>query len=117
MTGFKAQCTTTVLEALEENHILVALVPANCTDRLQPLDVSVNKSVKKFLRDQFHNWYASEVSKQLQRKENVKLVDFSLVRVKPLAATWLIKLMDYLKQHPEMQRMDFVKLGCYKVRI
>ena len=57
---FKAQCTTTVLEALEENHILVALVPANCTDRLQPLDVSVNKSVEEFLRDQFHHWYASE---------------------------------------------------------
>ena len=39
---FKAQCTANVLEALEENHILVVLVPANCTDRLQPLDVSVN---------------------------------------------------------------------------
>ena len=38
---FKAQCTANVLEALKENHILVVLVPANCTDRLQPLDVSV----------------------------------------------------------------------------
>ena len=87
----KAQFTATVFEVLEENHILVALVPANCTDKLQPLDVSINKSVKEFLRDQFHLWYASEVSKQLQRNKDVKLVDLSLVHVKPLAATWLIK--------------------------
>ena len=45
---------TCLLEALEENHIFVALVPANSTDKLQPLDVSVNKSIKEFLRDQFH---------------------------------------------------------------
>ena len=99
---FKAQCTATVLGVLEENNILVSLVPANCTDRLQPLDVSVNKSVKEFLRGQFHEWYAGEVSEQLRSGKEVKLVDFHLTRVKPLAATWLIRLMDYLKMHPEI---------------
>ena len=52
---FKAQCTATVLEVLAENHVLVALVPENCTDRLQPLDISINKPVKEFLRKQFHD--------------------------------------------------------------
>ena len=32
---FKAQCTNTVLQIFEENHISVVLVPANCTDRLR----------------------------------------------------------------------------------
>ena len=97
---FKAQCTATALGVLEENDILVALVPTNCTDGLQPLDVSVNKSVKEFLCGRFHEWYASEVSKQLQqRSEEVKLVNLHLSRVKPLAATWIIQLMDYLKMH------------------
>ena len=50
---FKAQCTNTVLQILEENHIFVVLVPANCIDRLKPLDVSINKLVKKFLRAHF----------------------------------------------------------------
>jgi len=75
---------------------MISLIPANCTDKFQPLDVSINK---EFLHGWFHEWYASEVSKQLlQSSEEVKLVD---LRDKPLAATWIIQLMDYLKIHPE----------------
>jgi len=51
---FKAQCIATVLDILEENNILVGLVPVNRTDKLQPLDVNVHKSVKEFLLGQFH---------------------------------------------------------------
>ena len=38
-------------------------VPANCTGELQPMDLSVNKSVKDFLKVQFQEWYAAEVLK------------------------------------------------------
>ena len=34
----------------EANSIIVVKVPANCTDRLQPMNLSVNKAVKAFLR-------------------------------------------------------------------
>jgi len=47
----------------------VILIPANCTDRLQPLDISVNKAAKEFLRKQFHQWYAKQVCAQLEQKE------------------------------------------------
>ena len=72
-----------------------------------------NKSVEEFLRGQFHHWYTSEVSKQLQNKDgtDVELVDLSLVCVEPLAAMWLIKLMDYLKQNPEIAKNGFRKSG------
>ena len=40
---FKGQCTSKVLKKLEDNNILYVTVPNNCTDRLQPLDLSVNK--------------------------------------------------------------------------
>ena len=50
---FKGQCTTNILSLLESNHIRLVVVPSNCTDRLQPLDVSVNKAVKEHLRKQF----------------------------------------------------------------
>ena len=54
---FKGQQTEGVLKILEENNILVVSVPANCTDRLQPMDLSVNKSVKEFMRSKFRDWY------------------------------------------------------------
>ena len=52
---FKGQVTEKMFELLEENHVNIVLVPANCTDHLQPLDISVNKPVKSFLCKQFQN--------------------------------------------------------------
>ena len=34
------------------NNILIVRVPPNCTDRLQPLDISVNKAAKDFSKAQ-----------------------------------------------------------------
>ena len=50
---FRGQCTDKFLSLLKDNGIYILIVPANCTDRLQPLDVSVNKTAKEFLRRQF----------------------------------------------------------------
>ena len=44
---FKGQVTQACYEML---WILFIRVPANCTDRLQSLDVSLNKAAKDFLR-------------------------------------------------------------------
>ena len=43
---FKAQTTEGFLAALESYNISFVKVPAHCTDRLQPLDLSINKPVK-----------------------------------------------------------------------
>lgn len=64
---FKGQCTSKVLKMLEENNILYVTVPNNCTDRLQPLDLSVNKPAKDFLRARFQEWYGGEICQQLDR--------------------------------------------------
>ena len=59
--NFKAQCTPDFLSSLIQNNINVALIPPNCTDCMQPLDVSVNKAVKNQLRSQFQSCYAQQV--------------------------------------------------------
>ena len=46
---FKGQCAEEVFKLLEDNNIECILVPVNCTDCLQPLDLSVNKPAKDFL--------------------------------------------------------------------
>ena len=62
---FKGQQMESVLKLLEENNILVVSVPANCTDRLQPMDLSVNRLVKEFMRGKFRDWYSEQVQQQL----------------------------------------------------
>ena len=40
---------------------IYVMVPPNCTDQLQPLDVSVNKPAKDFLWTKFRDWYAKKI--------------------------------------------------------
>lgn len=55
--AFRGQCINEVLQLLEANNILYVMIPPNCTDRIQPLDLSVNKPVKDFLKAKFQQWY------------------------------------------------------------
>ncbi len=48
---FKGQCTDSILKLLNESNDPLVIVPANCTDRHQPLDISVNKSAKEYLNE------------------------------------------------------------------
>lgn len=59
---FHGQTIDEVHELLEENHISVVLVPSNCTDKLQPLDLLMNKPAKGHLKQKFHKWYDEKVT-------------------------------------------------------
>ena len=95
---------------LEAHHILVVTVPANCTDRLQPFDVSVNKAAKEFLRSQFQEW---QICQQLQTGTSsaVQPVDLRMSVVKPLGAGWMIGLYDHMKSKPEIIKNGFRHAG------
>ena len=108
---FTGQGTENLLNILEDNNIYFVMVPANCTDRLQPMDVSVNKPAKNFLRQQFQEWYAEKVCKQLDQQEEMSPVDLRLSIVKPLGAQWMIKLYDYLKSKPDIIKNGFRGAG------
>lgn len=68
--NFRGQLTENIVKELEDNNIQSVLVPANCTDRLQPMDLSVNKSAKAFMRSQFTMWYAEEMLLLHQRAKH-----------------------------------------------
>ena len=48
--NFKEQVTEKVSNLMEKFHLHVCLLPANTIDLLQPMDFSVNKPVKNFLK-------------------------------------------------------------------
>ena len=51
--NFKAQLTAGVIGLLKSNKVETLFVPPNTTDQLQPLDLSVNKLAKDFLRKKY----------------------------------------------------------------
>ena len=44
--AFNGQWTQEMFQLLQETNIMYVLVPSNCTDKCQPLDLSVNKTFK-----------------------------------------------------------------------
>ena len=93
MDNFKGQITSPISELLEVNNILL---PPNTTDSLQPMDLSVNKPAKDFLKRRFEDWYSGEVMKQLNRKEDeateVQPINLGLPMLKELGAKWLVQM-------------------------
>ncbi len=118
MDNFKGQITASVTSLLEENNILVALLPPNTTDLLQPMDISVNKPAKEYLRRQFEAWYSEEVMKQLEGKDLQDLGDAELQPInmgmpimKEIGAKWLVGMAEYLSNNPQFIVNGFLHSG------
>ena len=109
---FRGQTTPEFLSLLKKHNIVSVQVPANCTDRLQPLDVSVNKPIKDNLKKSFHSWYANEVQKQLKSVpvREVK-VDVSAAIIKMKSVSWFISAWESLQARPEIVINGFKKTG------
>lgn len=69
--AFRGHFSEEVTQLLTGNNIFGVRLPSNCTDQLQPLDVSVNKAVKENLRKSFNAWYAEQVQEQLEKVQSL----------------------------------------------
>ena len=96
------------------NHILYIFIPPNCTDKLQPLDLTINKPAKEYLRRKFQNWYSQQVVQQLENGIN-EPIDLRLSILKPLNAGWLVDMYQYLKDHPEFIINGFKAAGITEI--
>ena len=114
MDNFKGQVTNGIHNLLEEKNIFVALLPPNITDLLQPLDLAVNKPAKSYLSQQFQDWYAEQISDQLEGQDManavLKPVDLSLPFMKKLGANWLTEMAEYLSANLQF----VVKVAVYR---
>ena len=115
--GFRGQNTPEFLQQLEMNNISYVKIPPNCTDKLQPLDISVNKSMKSELRKNFQLFYANEVQKQLVNKvpiDQIK-VDFHLSAIKSKSASWIMSSWNEIEKRPELAINGFDKAGILDI--
>ena len=110
--GLKVTCDS-VHTLLERNKILQVHVPNNCTDLLQPLDLSVNKPFKDKLRSKFSEWYTLEVSKQLEAGTQVEEVhvDMRMSVMRELSSQWFISAYNHIQSNPDIFKNGFKKAG------
>ena len=69
------------------SHIM--FVSPNCMERLQPLDLSNNKSAKEFIKSKFQQWYADQIFDQQDDGSPLQPITFPLHVMKPLGGSWL----------------------------
>ena len=118
MDNFSGQTTEPIQNLLEENNILVSLLPPNSTSDLQPMDIAVNKPAKDYIKRCFEDWYGNKIVQQLeesddQEEEEVfpKPVNLSLPLLKELGAKWLVGMAEYLHEKPLFIVNEFIHSG------
>ena len=65
MDIFKGQDNDEVAKLCRINNCALIIVPHNLTNKFQPLDITVNKPAKSFIKDKYNMWYTEQVAKQL----------------------------------------------------
>ncbi|CAB4399489.1 unnamed protein product [Rhizophagus irregularis] len=78
LDSFSAHIVDSVKRCFGEKNTNIAVIPGGLTSRLQPLDVSVNKSFKTKMRRNYNEWMA-EVVKELTPAGNLKKPSYETV--------------------------------------
>ena len=113
MDNFKGQTTEKVIHALDAANIHTCFLPSNTMDLLQPMDLTVNKPVKAFLRHKFEEWYATNLISQLKESnlEDIQPIDLGLPVLKNCGARWLVEAAEYISNNPQIIVKGFIKAG------
>jgi len=113
MDTFKGQDNDTLKDLCAENHCEVVIVPHNLTNKFQPLDISVNKAAKSFVQNLYNDWFSNQIAEQLQKGNDPKDIKITtkLSTLKPLHASWIVKLYHHMCENSEMIINGFESAG------
>ena len=96
---FKAHWCDAVKKRATELNVVLVPVPPNFTHLLQPLDLTVNRSLKSFEQKEFSEYFTSVILKQIKTSSSDDItditVDTKLSTMKPLHAKTLTKSYEY----------------------
>ena len=88
MDTFKGQGSDEVAKLCRKNNCDLIIVPHNLTNNFQPLDITVNKPAKNFIKDKYNVWHTEQVAKQLNEGKAPAEgeIFLNLSEIKPLHA-------------------------------
>ena len=122
MDVFPGQIPDDVISLLRDNNIHYILVPNNMTQTFQPLDLTVNKHCKSYLKRLFSEWYAQQIENQLSLGKKVEEIKtgICLTTLKPLHAKWLVEYYNQItseiwfnnRYHKWLESSGYIR--CYK---
>ena len=95
---FRGQTTDKFLDALKNNNILSTKIPPSMRRVFQPLDLTVNKFAKDFIKGMFSTWFSRQISLGIENGvelEDIE-VDYRLSVLKPLHIKWLVELCNHM---------------------
>ena len=72
------------------------------------MDMSINKPIKSFLKDQFAHWYVEQLLQQCEDQNDVRLedvilepIDMSMAIMKNASAKWFVKMAGCIADNPQ----------------
>ena len=68
-----------VTSLLQKHNILLVLVPNNMTHMFQPLDLTVNKHCKTFLKNLFPEWYSRQIEREMSLEKRLRMLRFNSI--------------------------------------
>ena len=92
LDALKGQTTKKIYQLLEANNVY--------TNKLQPMDLSVNKTLKDFMKEEFNEWYSSVVYETLEA-ENPTPADLRMAVMKLMAIKGLQTFNGQQRNHSE----------------
>ena len=91
---YKVHQCESVIDRIKSLNCEVKFVPGSMTSKCQPMDLSVNKSLKSRLKDEYNVWYSEEVKKAFENSVDksaiAKSINLAMSRIKPLATGWFV---------------------------
>ena len=112
----------------KDYSIFISHVPNNMTHIFQPLDLTVNSWAKKFMKEKYAIWHASQIPAGLEKGLAVDVIDVKtpLTTMKLLDAKWIMNLHDeitlekgnemVLTGWKEARILDAVEMGSTKLK-
>ncbi|CAI7872747.1 unnamed protein product [Closterium sp. NIES-54] len=103
LDSYRGHLTDAVKEKFADLDTMPAVIPSGCTAEVQPLNISINKSFKASICQQYQSWFEEEGQEQLTYAGNIKKPPPTVV------LRWISRA--WKTQPPELIKKAFLTCG------